>query len=248
MSFRDHFSKQAIDYARFRPGYPAALYEFLADISPGQSAALDCATGNGQAAIGLAKYFSSVLATDASPEQIGGATPNDRITYVQALAECTPTPDHVFDIVVAAAGLHWFDFDRFYKEVRRISRPGGVLAAWSYYMFESEAAIDGVMSYFADEFTGAYWPERMHLNQGRYRDIPFPFDRIEAPAFFAEATWPMERVLGFASTWSSTQRYREQTGSDPLDEIREDLKRAWGDPKREIQLRWPLHMLVGRVE
>ena len=34
MSFKDHFSAQATDYARFRPDYPAGLFAWLAGIAP----------------------------------------------------------------------------------------------------------------------------------------------------------------------------------------------------------------------
>ena len=57
----------------------------------------------------------------------------------------------------------------------------------------------------------------------------------------------MEHLLGFASTWSATQRYHAQNGVHPFDVIMDDLKKAWGDPARLVHFRWPLHMIVGRV-
>jgi len=247
MSFRDHFSRRAGDYARFRPTYPADLYQYLAGLTPGHKAALDCATGSGQAALALANHYDRVLATDASPEQIGRADRHEQVTYALAYAENVPSRDHVFDIVTVAAGLHWFNFEAFYPEVIRVTRPGGIIAAWSYYMFESEPDIEAVMDGYAHDVTGSHWPERMHLNQGKYRYLPFPFQRIETPDFYAEATWTMEQMLGFASTWSASQRFREETGMNPLDVIRKDLEQAWGDPTRPVPIRWPLHILVGRI-
>jgi hypothetical protein len=71
MRFKDHFSRQATDYAKFRPQYPRALFDFVGANSPNNEVALDCATGNGQAAVGLAEFFQRVIALDASAEQIG---------------------------------------------------------------------------------------------------------------------------------------------------------------------------------
>ena len=34
MNFKDHFSKQAADYAIFRPGYPQELFDYLGSIAP----------------------------------------------------------------------------------------------------------------------------------------------------------------------------------------------------------------------
>ena len=56
-NFEDHFSKHSEQYAQHRPHYPDEIYAYLASIAPGHSLAWDCGTGNGQAAIGLAKYF-----------------------------------------------------------------------------------------------------------------------------------------------------------------------------------------------
>ena len=75
MSFQDHFSKQASLYARYRPQYPAALFEYLASVAPEREAAWDCGTGNGQAALGLAQFFDRVIATDPSEEQIRNGLP-----------------------------------------------------------------------------------------------------------------------------------------------------------------------------
>ncbi|HEY2140100.1 MAG TPA: hypothetical protein VGH00_08465, partial [Chthoniobacterales bacterium] len=65
MEFKDHFSKQAEGYAKFRPRYPQELFRYLATIAPRRELAWDCATGNGQAAVELAEVFDRVIATDA---------------------------------------------------------------------------------------------------------------------------------------------------------------------------------------
>src|SRR6476646_1459606 len=67
--FHDHFSAFANRYADFRPRYPAAIFERLASIVPRTSLVWDCACGNGQATVDLAKRFERVIATDASKEQ-----------------------------------------------------------------------------------------------------------------------------------------------------------------------------------
>jgi methylase of polypeptide subunit release factors len=71
--FKDHFSRHAADYAKFRPRYPNELFAYLASISPSHERAWDCATGNGQAAGALAAKFHSVIATDGSAKQIENA-------------------------------------------------------------------------------------------------------------------------------------------------------------------------------
>jgi len=81
MNFRDHFSVQTADYAKFRPHYPTELFDYLSDIAPDNEIAWDCATGNGQAAVALASKFRNVIATDASEKQIKNAARHERIDY-----------------------------------------------------------------------------------------------------------------------------------------------------------------------
>ena len=60
------FSKQSAEYAKYRPGYPQQLYDFIFNYVKNFDLAWDCATGNGQAAIILAERFKQVIATDIS--------------------------------------------------------------------------------------------------------------------------------------------------------------------------------------
>src|SRR5207302_8895398 len=68
-----NFTTQSKLYAEFRPDYPLALFEFIAASAAGHQLAWDCATGSGQAAVGLARHFDRVIATDVSREQISNA-------------------------------------------------------------------------------------------------------------------------------------------------------------------------------
>jgi ubiquinone/menaquinone biosynthesis C-methylase UbiE len=66
----DHFSSKSDEYSFHRPHYSDSLFEFLSEITRNKNLTWDCATGNGQAAIGICKYFKKVIASDASKSQI----------------------------------------------------------------------------------------------------------------------------------------------------------------------------------
>src|SRR5690606_15217418 len=121
--FKDRFSGAAAAYSRFRPDYPAALFDFLAANSPGRDLAWDVGTGSGQAVPPLRERFAAVVATDASCEQLALASPVEGVAYRNEHAESTSLPDAAVDLVTVAAAVHWFDLDRFYAEVRRVLRP-----------------------------------------------------------------------------------------------------------------------------
>jgi ubiquinone/menaquinone biosynthesis C-methylase UbiE len=245
-AFQDHFSVAAHEYDRHRPRYPDELIDFLASVAPGQALALDCATGTGQAALALASRFERIIATDASSAQIANAVPHPRVGYVVARAEACTLADHAVDLVTVAQALHWLDLDAFYAELRRVARPQAVFAAWTYSLADADPEVDPLVAAFYREM-GPWWPpERVHVEDG-YRNLPFPFEPIEAPDFEIHAAWPLERLLGYFSTWSAVNRCRRETGSDPLFELRARLARVWGDPARARPVRWPLHLRVGRV-
>jgi len=80
-TFRDHFSGHAGSYARWRPGYPRELFEWVASLGGRCRTAWDCATGNGQAAGALAASFDRVVATDASLDQVARAVEYPGVSY-----------------------------------------------------------------------------------------------------------------------------------------------------------------------
>jgi SAM-dependent methyltransferase len=245
-SFKDHFSGHAADYRAFRPEYPPELFAFLASASPGRELAWDCGTGNGQAAVGLADHFSRVFATDASAGQLAEAEPHPRVEYAVAPAEACPLPDRVADLVTATQALHWFDHDRFYAEVRRVCRPGGLLAATCYFAPSVGPEVDPVLRRW-EAFIRPYWtPERVWVDEG-YRTIPFPFPELPAPRFELTAAGPLANFLGYLGTWSATKQYVKRHGEDPLDRFGPEFAAAWGDPNAVRTLRWAFNVRLGRV-
>ena len=67
------FASEAAQYAHLRPTYPDGLFTFLSTTVASRDVAWDCATGNGQAARHVAKYFGRVIAIDESAEMMAQA-------------------------------------------------------------------------------------------------------------------------------------------------------------------------------
>ncbi|HET6724573.1 MAG TPA: class I SAM-dependent methyltransferase [Gammaproteobacteria bacterium] len=243
--FKDHFSGHARAYAQYRPRYPFALYEFLAATSPDTTCAWDCATGNGQVAVGLSSLFDRVIASDASEQQIAAAEPRENIDYRVARADASGLPAQSVSLVTVGQALHWFDIDAFYAEVRRVLKPRGLLAVWSYALAYVDPAVDRVVKYLIDDLTGPWWPpERKHVDNG-YVNLPFPFEPIEAPAFDMRLDWNCTQLVNYLRTWSGVQRYLKDTGRDPVGEVETELRAAWGDPDTVRSVSWPLKVRIG---
>jgi SAM-dependent methyltransferase len=242
--FKDHFSTQAAEYAKFRPRYPKELFRWLASVAPGTELAWDCATGNGQAAVELAEMFECVIATDASEKQIANAERHPRVEYGVETAEKSGLARQSVDVVMVAQALHWFDLDRFYPEVRRVLKPRGILAATAYKFARITQAIDPIIRRYYSEIVGSYWPAERVLVE-KFEELAFPFPKIAVPSFEMVAEWKVEELLGYFRTWSATQRFMAEQKRDPLEFVEEEVRSEWGDSARRVI--WPLTVRVGRV-
>lgn len=242
--FKDYFSRQAAEYAKYRPRYPEELFRYLATIAPERELAWDCATGNGQAAIALAEVFEHVIATDASEKQLANAERHPRVEYRVASAENSGLESNSVDVVTVAQALHWFDLERFEAEVRRVKTPGGIVAAWAYKLATVSKDVDAVVNHYYSKVVGAYWPAERVLVE-KFEEVPFAFAEIAGPTFEMAAKWNVEQLLGYLRTWSATQRFMAAEKRDPLEGVERELRSAWGNKIRRVV--WPLTVRVGRV-
>ncbi len=247
MSFKDHFSTQAAGYAKARPTYPAALFAELARLAPGRSLAWDAGTGNGQAAVALAEHFERVVATEPSAAQLAEAVPHPRVSYHQTAETAAMLADKSVDLATVAQAAHWFNRDAYYAEVRRVVRPGGVVALWTYELCGITPEVDAVARRFYTDVVGPYWPpERRHCETG-YRELDFPFAELPFPDVAMELQWSLDDFTAYLRTWSAVVRCTRASGRDPVPAMREELAAQWGPPETRRRVSWPLNGRIGRV-
>jgi SAM-dependent methyltransferase len=254
MPFKDHFSACADGYQSFRPSYPTQLFSYLVSLCKATDLVWDCATGSGQAAFELAEYFDTVVATDASAEQISRARASDsnsernrRIDFRVATAEHSGLASHSVDLITVAQALHWFDLDAFESEVNRIAKPGGVLAVWTYNLITVSERIDPLISTLYHETLGPYWPAERELVERGYAGLTLPFDELASKQLKMEMSWNLDDLLGYLNTWSATRLYTTEQGQNPVDKLRESLQPVWGEPIRQRTVAWPITLSVWRI-
>ncbi len=247
MKFKDHFSSQANDYAAFRPRYPDGLFAWLADLAPDRNCVWDCATGNGQAAAGLAAHFTRVIATDASEQQILNAQAHPGIEYRVAPAEKPGLPKDSCSLITVAQAAHWFQLDAFYQCCRNVLEPSGLLAVWGYNLVEIDAEVDALVLEFYEKKVGAYWPPERRLVETNYRELPFPFSELPAAEFQMQAEWRLDDLLGYVRTWSASQRYLAARGENPVESLVEALRNCWPEPSEKRPVVWPLFIKLARL-
>jgi len=247
MQFKDLFSQQSVDYAKFRPTYPQELFSYLASLAPEKKTAWDCGTGNGQAALELTAYFEKILATDPSEKQIQNAIAHPQIVYSVSAAEKSPQiPTATVDLTTVAQAFHWFHQAQFLQEVRRVSKKNAVLAIWCYELAQISPAVDQAVLVLYEEILGPYWDSQRKLVDEGYKNVQLPLEEIKTPSFGIEATWNLEHLIGYLGTWSALQKYIEKNKKNPIELVFEDLKKSWG-PEITQTVKWKLGLRVWRV-
>ena len=248
MTFKDHFSQRAALYAACRPHYPESLFRYLASVAAARDLAIDCGTGNGQAAVGLAEHFTRVIGIDPSAAQIDNATQRANIEYRIAPAEQTGAEARSADLVTAAQALHWLDAPAFFAEATRLLKSDGAIAVWGYGDPVLDTPhLDDLLHTFNRIKLEPYWFAERQLLLDGYRTIDFPFVELTPPTFELRASWTLAELLGYLRTWSSAARYAEQHGVDPVSALEPSLASAWGDPATARLIQWPLYLRVGKL-
>lgn len=244
---KDLFSKQAAAYAQYRPSYPVELFEYIYSFVPFPKVAWDCATGNGQAAIHLAKHFDKVIASDISTSQLGQAPQVPNIEYVVCPAEHTPFPDHIFDLITVSQAYHWFDWEAFRKEVLRVGKPNSIIAIWMYDLLVSDRKeLNELIQNFYRGVVGPYWDaERIYIEE-RYETVAFNYEPLPSREFSIHKQFTIEQLTGFLTSWSASQKYEQANGHPATDVIKEKLQSLW--PQNEsLSFIFPVYLKIGRI-
>lgn len=203
------------------------------------------ATGNGQAAVSLASRFDQVEATDISEPLLAKAPVLKNVRFRRAAAEDSGLENTSVDLVTVAQALHWFELDRFWNEVKRVGKPGAVLAFWGYCWPQVNADVDAQLSHLRKELD-SFWPERNAILQSEYREVQSPFAALDAPPFEVRVQWSRRDFLAHIATWSATRYQREQCGADSLGDFEKRLEVLWpGEIAHTV--RWPLIFRAFRV-
>jgi SAM-dependent methyltransferase len=243
------FGTVAAAYARHRLTYPQAFFELLLQRLPAHPLVWDCGCGSGQASLDLAERDVRVLATDASAAQLAAAQPHPRIHYSQASAIASGLGTASVDGVLVAAAVHWFAGEAFNSEVRRVSKPGAVMA-WIGYLplLVPEPELQALLDRFHHNTLARWWPAERHWVEQSYAGLEFPGQEWTFPqGLWIERRWTLAALLAHIGTWSAVTRSRA-AGADPLPALAAELTPLWPDQgAAALPVRWPFMGRWGAV-
>ncbi len=245
---QNHFAAVAGHYASYRPSYPVSLIHDIVQLAGGAHiTALDVAAGNGQATNTLASVCAQVYASDLAYSQIAAMPRQPNVHPYVSRAEQTGLPDKSIDLICVAQALHWFDGDAFHREVRRIGKPGGVIAVWTYALLRATPALTAIIDDIYAE-TAAHWPaDRAHVDN-HYATLPFPYTRIPYNAPPMQVDFTRERLQGYLQTWSGVQRAIKAGNPDPVAARADAFAAAWVQAAdAPVSFTFDMTVLLGRL-
>ncbi|XP_076436873.1 putative methyltransferase DDB_G0268948 [Babylonia areolata] len=246
-------------YVKYRPTYGSDVSQTIINFcqenpSAKFSLAIDIGCGSGQSTIPLTHHFRKVVGLDVSDAQISKAPshiPNLSFQVGPAEDLCFVDSGSV-DLVTVATALHWIDLQRFYPEVERVLRPGGVLAAYCYGVAcPDEPLARDIVVWFCNDLLSPYWSERVKHVFQHYRSISLPFPGWRRnDSLKIEKCWSVEELVGFLSSMSAYQKYISHNPSScAMADLKRRLKAIYQDGKGEekrMRVTWPVFMLMGR--
>ncbi|KZO97081.1 S-adenosyl-L-methionine-dependent methyltransferase [Calocera viscosa TUFC12733] len=167
----------AEQYQSFRPSYPAELYDTIYEYHElgggGWGTCVDLGCGTGQSARTTAARFNTVVGIDPSEAMIESARniphqtkSSESVTYFVSPSEKLGfLQDASVDLITAATSCQYFKFPETWNEIRRVLRPHGTVAFFSYTVFQLGSPLTALNTYI-DHYTNS--PDQL----GPYRSQP----------------------------------------------------------------------------
>ncbi|MGI9276604.1 MAG: class I SAM-dependent methyltransferase [Endozoicomonas sp.] len=248
MKHHDLFNDKSKLYESSRPTYPDELYKHLSDLCSSKEKAWDCACGNGQAAENLSSIFDKVVATDISEQQIKNAKNINNVEFSVSLAENTEFPDNSFDLICVAQALHWFNFETFWPEIKRVLKPNGIFSAWGYTLPTISDELDSILQESIYDVIEPYWAPQNKLLWDHYEDVDFPFVKINSPNFTMEVDSNLNEFSDFIHTFSATRLCMKEQGDRFFEVAFDAISQIWGDIEQKKTISLGFTFYAGRMK
>ncbi|XP_077306070.1 putative methyltransferase DDB_G0268948 [Lithobates pipiens] len=220
--------------------------------------AIDVGCGTGQNTRILSPYFNKVLGFDISEAQIEEAKKapgSSNVTYSVCPAEEMPVGDASVDLLTASTAAHWFNIEKFLKEVDRVLKPGGCLAFFSYFVnmeVHYKDRSEQMTEVFSEvmNILGPYQHEKFNNMRTAYDEIyeaiPYP-DKRRIENIVTKIQMPLSSLMGLFHTSSAFQIYLKaepEKAKEVLRTAEERFLRIMGTSSTETEIEMWLQNLL----
>jgi SAM-dependent methyltransferase len=217
----------ATDYDQLRPRYAPEAVAWVAERGAlGEGSILvDLAAGTGQLSGPFLELGAEVIAVEPAANM--AAVLHERwptIRIEPGTAEAIPLTRGTADTVVVGNAFHHFDRDRAFAEIRRVLRPGGVLALFWAWPLEDEQRVMVAMDRIYEAVDAARGSSDIAIAYRSWAEPPEdaegfrPFERRE---FRVTHVIPSARLADLYATSSDVASFPSNTRVELLERIRE---------------------------
>lgn len=220
---------------------------------------VDVGCGSGQSTPLYAPYCEKITAIDPSEEQIKIAKANhkfENIKYVTGDGEKIPVPDNSVELICAAQSVHWLDWNKYFKECKRVLMPHGCMATYGYAFpklhFPDKKATDECNELLQGFFKKClFHPRRRHVDN-RYVEFfeMLPCEnKIRDDSLKIERSWTLEQLKGYIESWSGYRKLQEEIASDEvlkvlMENIKQVLNKSERKDKKELEVEWDIFIIL----
>ena len=208
------FGEKSTDYARFRPDYDGAIFDFLGKhLRNHRRIAVELGAGSGQATRRIATMFDRVVAVEPDKRLIGSAALPSNVDINVAAAEDVEFEMGSIDAVVAATSFHWLDQPVICGRIAQWLSPGGLFFPFAYDVFRLEGK---AQEFFAAEY------EKWKPFRDRRLDMNYDYPAILKRTDLFQTIVPyqnqttvalsIEDATGLISTMSYAAAYGRENG------------------------------------
>lgn len=197
------------------PGMVAEIVEYAnKTVRCQEGLCVDVGCGPGQSTECFSPHFKAVLGTDISETQIDIARATctaNNVTFQVAQAESLPVEAGSVALVSTVNALHWFHWDAFFAEVRRVLCDGGVFCPSLYRLRAvAEPGLEDCLEEFRrEEFKGYTTPQHDFWTYG-YDYTEVPFNDAQKRDFVVKEITTLSAVMALVRTWSFVIRKEEK--------------------------------------
>src|SRR5262249_13952409 len=148
------------------------------------------------------------------------------------------------DLMTCSQALHWFEsLDGYYREVRRVLRPGGTFAVWCFTAPKVDARVDAIVhGLFNDAELWKPWSYWRSVLESGYRELPSPLNAsVRRPLQYTMSEdWNLTQLKNYLHTWPplALAHHGVDGASSVVNAALSRLATQWGQSDRVRNIEW----------